>query len=263
MFFFLKVLAYTVLQPVKQICIATGECLNLIFTTVGSDLGFINRTVVQLIVIVSLLSLIVIFLFFVFCNECKIFYGLFSFKRNAPPEMSVEEKIRIEKQILYETAVRLRNNQVNVPAIEYNTVQSLVDNIGTAIVQVADEKKKEVLTEISTKFAIKFKRHDQIGDSIQNENHTVETLFSNIDSSVTQIRESIIKNASKAVLAIEKNREETIEKTKILESTDDLSVYENSSSNIRRRMKRSSSSDSFNVINDGDLNESFSDQRFD
>jgi hypothetical protein len=127
----------------------------------------------------------------------------------------------------------------------------------------ADEKKKEVLTEISTKFAIKFKRHDQIGDSIQNENHTVETLFSNIDSSVTQIRESIIKNASKAVLAIEKNREETIEKTKILESTDDLSVYENSSSNIRRRMKRSSSSDSFNVINDDDLNESFSDQRFD
>jgi hypothetical protein len=52
---------------------------------------------------------------------------------------------------------------------------TLVDNIGTAIVQVADEKKKEVLTEISNKFAVKFIQHD----SIQNENYTVETLHSN------------------------------------------------------------------------------------
>jgi hypothetical protein len=91
--------------------------------------------------------------------------------------MSVEEKIRIEKQILYETAVRLHNNGVTVPAIEYSTAQSLVDNIGTAILQVADEKKKEVLTEISNKFAVKFIQHD----SIQNEK--VETLYCNNEKS--------------------------------------------------------------------------------
>ena len=180
-----------------------------------------------------------------------------------PPEMRAEEKVRIEKQILFECALKLRNNGVNVHAVEYQSVQSLVDNVGSAIVEVGEEKKKQVLTDISKKF----KQRKLIGDSNEVENLSVETLVKNVDTSFHKV----IKKASKAVLAIESSREENIEKSKIeskneeenslkiIEPTEDLSMYENTNSNILRRMKRTSSSESFNVIKDEDIDESFLD----
>ena len=149
----------------------------MFYTTVGKDLGFIDRSIVQICVALFMSALLIIFLFFIFCNECKILGGLFSFKRNANTRpLEVEEAI-IKKQVLAAiTSKLIERKLLKLNAIENVTVEALIDNIETGVEHVQETRiRKEVLTDIGEKLSKKLRKRKLIKlEAI--ENVTVDML---------------------------------------------------------------------------------------
>ena len=211
----------------------------MFYTTVGKDLGFIDRSIVQICVALFMSALLIIFLFFIFCNECKILGGLFSFKRNANTRpLEVEEAI-IKKQVLAAiTSKLIERKLLKLNAIENVTVEALIDNIETGVEHVQETRiRKEVLTDIGEKLSKKLRKRKLIKlEAI--ENVTVDMLVNNIDNSIHKV----ICKASEAVLSIQ-NKDDNVENlndSKIVSQKDEK----------MSELKRSSSTDSFTVISE-------------
>ena len=243
---------YTILQPLKQISVEVGECINLFFSTLGSDLGFFNRTIVLTAVGITMCALIIIFLFFMFCDECKIFYGIFSFKRNAAPPEVRESKIR--KRLLADIALKLKDNGIKIDAIECETTNELVGKIDNAVKEV----RKDTVIEISSQVGTILVRRELIRQANDiTKAHTIEALTHEIDLSI----DKVIHKASKAVLAIEQSREESIEKITENQASliNNVAVGESPTMEIRSRIKTRTSIDvkTFDTTIESDTNKSW------